>query len=130
MWRRLIAFWVLTQIGLVIAGRRGRKNSELEDACRAVAAFVDEKCPSLPLNEAGVHIWQVPLFARHLRRVGSFLLIGSRARSGIPPLPRGVRATPLQPRRAQSRGQGRDRHRRAPGRAFREPCRGNGKLRI
>ncbi|HKI67059.1 MAG TPA: hypothetical protein VJ989_07295 [Solirubrobacterales bacterium] len=79
-----VAAWVTGQVCLAIQGRRRRRNRKLEDACRNVAAFVDEKCPSLPLAEVGVHIWQVPLVKRQLRRAGSFLLIGDRARSGIP----------------------------------------------
>jgi hypothetical protein len=78
-----VALWLITQAGRVVASRRGKRNQELEDACRAVAAFVDERCPGLPLSEVGVHIWQVSVFGRHLRRAGTFLLIGNRARSGI-----------------------------------------------
>jgi hypothetical protein len=78
-----VALWVVTQIVVVIRGRIGKRNQELEDACRAVAAFVDEQCPRLSLSEVGIHIWQVPLLSRSLRRAGSFLLMGNRARSGI-----------------------------------------------
>lgn len=76
---------VLNQVVLVVRGRKGQRNMELEGACRQVAAFVDEQCPNLPLREVGVHIWTVagPPFAKHLRRSGSFLLTGDRARSGI-----------------------------------------------
>jgi hypothetical protein len=76
---------VLTQVVLVVRGRKGRRDEELEGACRRVAAYIDQECPNLPLREVGVHIWTVagPPFARHLRRSGSFLLIGDRARSGI-----------------------------------------------
>ena len=76
---------VLTQVVLVVKGRKGQRNRELEAACRQVAAYIDEHCPNLPLREVGVHIWTVagPPCAKHLRRSGSFLLSGDRARSGI-----------------------------------------------
>lgn len=76
---------VIAQIAVVLRGRRKQRNRELEDACREVAAYIDEQCPPLPLREVGVHIWAVaglPFF-RHLRRSGSFLLLSNRARSGI-----------------------------------------------
>jgi hypothetical protein len=76
---------VLAQVMLVVKGRKGRRDQELEDACRQVAAYIDDHCPNLPLREVGIHIWTVagPPFAKHLRRSGSFLLSGDRARSGI-----------------------------------------------
>lgn len=76
---------VMTQIVVVVRARRGRRNTELEDACRHVAGYIDEHCPEVHLREVGVHIWTVagPPFARYLRRSGSFLLGGQRARSGI-----------------------------------------------
>lgn len=76
---------VITQIVVVVRARKGRRNTELEDACRHVAGYIDEHCPEVHLREVGVHIWTVagPPFARYLRRSGSFLLGGQRARSGI-----------------------------------------------
>lgn len=75
----------LTQVVIVVRGRKGQRNQELEGACRQVAAYIDDQCPGLPLRNVGIHIWTVagPPFARHLRRSGSFLLSGDRARSGI-----------------------------------------------
>jgi hypothetical protein len=80
-----VAMLVLAQVGVVARDRGQRRNRELEDACREVAAYVDEQCPGLLLREVGVHIWTVAgtPFGRHLRRSGSFLLTGTRARSGI-----------------------------------------------
>src|SRR4051812_6061601 len=76
---------ILNQVVLVVRGRKEQRNTELEGACRRVAAYIDEQCPNLPLREVGIHIWTVagPPFARHLRRSGSFLLTSDRARSGI-----------------------------------------------
>jgi hypothetical protein len=80
-----VVLLVVAQISVVLRARRKQRNRELEDACREVAACIDEQCPSLPLREVGVHIWEVAglPFARHLRRSGSFLLLSNRARSGI-----------------------------------------------
>lgn len=75
----------LTQLAVMISDRRSARNRKLEDACQLVAAFIDERCPNVPLREVGVHIWTTagPPFARYLRRSGSFLLAGERERSGI-----------------------------------------------
>lgn len=80
-----VALLVFAQVVIVIRGRKRQRNRELEDACREVAAYMDEQCPALPLREVGIHIWTVagPPFAKHLRRSGGFLLVGTRARSGI-----------------------------------------------
>jgi hypothetical protein len=78
-----IVLWVVSQIAQAVQGRRSRRNVKLEDACRDVAAFIDESCPRLPLSHVGVHIWEVPMLRGNLRRSASFLLIGNRARSGI-----------------------------------------------
>jgi hypothetical protein len=80
-----VAAWLLTQLGILIGDFRSRRSQRLVDACRAVAAFIDDQCPELPLREVGVRIWMVsgPPWARHLRRGGSFLLAGERARTGI-----------------------------------------------
>jgi len=80
-----VAFWGITQFGIVVGGFLSRRNDRLVDACREVAAFVDDRCPELPLREVGVRIWVVagPPWARHLRRGASFLLAGERARTGI-----------------------------------------------
>lgn len=80
-----VVLLVLVQAGTVARVRRSQRNRELEDACREVAAYVDEQCPALPLRDVGIHIWNVagPPFASHLRRTGTFLLVGNRARSGV-----------------------------------------------
>ncbi|MEA2386899.1 MAG: hypothetical protein QOJ22_1073 [Thermoleophilaceae bacterium] len=76
---------LVTQVYLFLARRRNGRNRALEDACRQVAAYMDEACPKLPLREIGVHIWVVrgPFFAKHLRRGARFLLLGDRTQSGI-----------------------------------------------
>jgi hypothetical protein len=75
----------LTQLAILIAGRRGERNKGLEESCQLVAAYIDERCAKVQLRNVGVHIWTTagPPFARYLRRSGSFLLAGDRERSGI-----------------------------------------------
>ncbi|HWH20993.1 MAG TPA: hypothetical protein VN671_10695 [Solirubrobacterales bacterium] len=75
----------LTQLAILIAGRRGERNEGREKACQLVAAYVDEHCPQVQLRHVGVHLWTVagPPFARYLKRSASFLLAGDRERSGI-----------------------------------------------
>jgi hypothetical protein len=75
----------LTQLAILIAGRRAQRSEGREKACQLVAAYVDEHCPQVQLRNVGVHIWTVagPPFARYLRRSGNFLLAGERERSGI-----------------------------------------------
>lgn len=84
---QLLAFVLLglTQLAILISGRRARRNEDLEKACQLVAAYLDEHCPGVQLRNVGVHIWTAagPLFARYLRRSSSFLLAGDRERSGI-----------------------------------------------
>lgn len=65
--------------------RRQQSALVLEDACRQVAAHIDENCPDLPLRFVGIHIWVVvgPPFSRSLRRGAKFLLHGERRRSGV-----------------------------------------------
>jgi len=75
---------VICQATVVVRGRVGRGDRGLADACREVAAYIDDSCPGVRLSEVGVHIWKVSGIRRqHLRRAGTFLLIGDRARSGI-----------------------------------------------
>jgi hypothetical protein len=75
----------LTQLAILISGRRVQRSEGREKACQLVAAYVDEHCPQVQLRNVGVHIWTVagPPFARYLRRSGNFLLAGERERSGI-----------------------------------------------
>jgi hypothetical protein len=75
----------LTQLAILISGRRTHRNQNREDACQLVAAYVDEHCPGVQLRNVGVHLWTVagPPFARYLRRSGSFLIVDERERSGI-----------------------------------------------
>ncbi len=75
----------LTQLAILIAGRRARRDEDLEKACQLVAAYVDEHCPAVQLRNVGVHIWTTagPPFAPYLKRSCSFLLAGDRERSGI-----------------------------------------------
>lgn len=64
--------------------RQRKRQGILNDACREVAAHMDDECPELPLRRIGVNIWQVKGFWRwkHLDRVGRFLLRG-RASSNV-----------------------------------------------
>jgi hypothetical protein len=84
---QLLAFVLLglTQLAILISGRRARRNEDLEKACQLVAAYIDEHCPGVQLRNVGVHIWTTagPPFARYLKRSSSFLLAGDRERSGI-----------------------------------------------
>jgi hypothetical protein len=84
---QLVAFVLLglTQLAILIAGRRGERNKGLEESCQLVAAYIDERCANVQLRNVGVHIWTTsgPPFARYLRRSSSFLLAGDRERSGI-----------------------------------------------
>jgi hypothetical protein len=84
---QLVAFVLLglTQLAILIAGRRGERNKGLEESCQLVAAYIDERCANVQLRNVGVHIWMTagPPFARYLRRSSSFLLAGDRERSGI-----------------------------------------------
>jgi hypothetical protein len=75
----------LTQLAILVAGRRGERDKGLEESCQLVAAYIDEHCPGVQLRNVGVHIWMVagPPFARYLKRSNSFLLAGDRERSGI-----------------------------------------------
>jgi hypothetical protein len=75
----------LTQLAILIAGRRGEGDKGLEESCQLVAAYIDEHCPGVQLRNVGVHIWTMagPPFARYLKRSSSFLLAGDRERSGI-----------------------------------------------
>jgi hypothetical protein len=75
----------LTQLAILIAGRREERNRGLEESCQLVAAYIDEHCVEVQLRNVGVHIWTTagPPFARYLRRSSSFLLAGDRERSGI-----------------------------------------------
>jgi hypothetical protein len=75
----------LTQLAILISGRRGERNKGLEESCQLVAAYIDERCANVQLRNVGVHIWTTagPPFARYLRRSSSFLLAGDRERSGI-----------------------------------------------
>jgi hypothetical protein len=75
----------LTQLAMLISGRRAQRSEGREKACQLVAAYVDEHCPQVQLRNVGVHIWTVsgPPFARYLKRSGNFLLAGERERSGI-----------------------------------------------
>lgn len=81
----VVAIWVVAQLGILIGDFRSRKNQKLMDACREVAAFIDDQCPTLPLRDVGVRIWIVggPPWARHLKRGASFLLSGERSQTGI-----------------------------------------------
>jgi hypothetical protein len=60
----------LTQLAILIAGRRAQRSEGREKACQLVAAYVDESCPQVQLRNVGVHIWTAsgPPFARYLRR--------------------------------------------------------------
>jgi hypothetical protein len=80
-----VAGWLLAQLGILVGDFRSRKNEKLVDACREVAAFVDDKCPPLPLRHVGVRIWTIggPPWARYLKRGPSFLLSGERSQTGI-----------------------------------------------
>lgn len=75
----------LTQLAILVSGRRSRRNEDLEKACQLVAAYIDEHCPGVQLRNVGVHIWTAagPPFAGYLKRSSSFLLAGDRERSGI-----------------------------------------------
>lgn len=81
----VFVLWLFIQLGIVIAGAKSQRNRKLEDACREVAALIDDQCPALPLRDVGVRIWIVsgPPWARYLRRGASFLLSGQRSQSGI-----------------------------------------------
>jgi hypothetical protein len=70
----------LTQLAILISGRRAKRSEGREKACQLVAAYVDEHCPKVQLRHVGVHIWTVagPPFARYLKRSGNFLLAGER----------------------------------------------------
>lgn len=75
---------VACQATVVVRGRIGKGDHALAEACREVAAYVDESCPGVRLSAVGVHIWKVGGVRRqYLRRSGTFLLAGDRARSGI-----------------------------------------------
>lgn len=80
-----LALWFVAQLAIVIAGRWARRGTQLEDACREVAAFVDEQCDALPLRYVGVRIWIVAgaPWAKHLRMGARFLLVGERPQTGI-----------------------------------------------
>jgi hypothetical protein len=84
---QLIAFALLglTQLAILVSGRRAQRNQSREDACQLVAAYIDEHCPGVQLRNVGVHLWTVagPPFARYLRRSSTFLLVEERERSGI-----------------------------------------------
>jgi hypothetical protein len=75
----------LTQLAILIAGRRGERDKGLEESCQLVAAYIDEQCAEVQLRNVGVHVWTVagPPLARYLKRSSSFLLAGDRERSGI-----------------------------------------------
>ena len=49
----------LTQLAILIAGRRGERDKGLEESCQLVAAYIDEHCPEVQLRNVGVHIWTV-----------------------------------------------------------------------
>lgn len=80
-----VALWLTFQLGVLVGDMRSRKNEKLVDACREVAAFIDDQCPAISLRYVGVRIWIVggPPWARYLKRGPSFLLSGERSRTGI-----------------------------------------------
>jgi hypothetical protein len=64
--------------------RQRKQQGILNDACREVAAHMDDECPELPLRRIGVHIWRVKGLWRWKRlvRAGRFLIRG-RASSNV-----------------------------------------------
>jgi hypothetical protein len=70
---------------VIYIDRRNRKrNSALDDACRRIAAYIDQTCPNIVLRDLGVHVWILagPWFAQRLERAASFL-IRDRRRSAV-----------------------------------------------
>jgi len=75
----LLAAGAIAGAGAVVNAVRVSRRTQgatLYEACVQLAAYIDEKCPSLSLREVGIHVWRVggPPFARRLHRPQQFLL--------------------------------------------------------
>lgn len=86
--------WIFLGTGVVTAvrqtvvslDRRQRKRTTaLNEACRQIAAHLDDHCPNLRLRQIGIHVWRVagPSFSQHLKREAKFL-IRDRRGSSVP----------------------------------------------
>jgi hypothetical protein len=77
-WALIVTGIMSVTAGAVNAARlaRSSRSSTLAEACVQLAAYIDEKCPSVALRDVGIHVWRVggPFFARRLYREQQFLL--------------------------------------------------------